>query len=717
MRKMRNFRFLKVIALLTMVAMMLTATVSAAVIDRAVYNVNTDTITVSGNMQGVDRTLLSENGLLNSDCSSTTNADGAVWEIRGTSSTASIGVETEGDGNKYVKLKDRDIYYLGIRQSIYDILNTHGFGTYRISGRVKAENKVINDTTTITNGTVKVIAMTQGDQYIMTVNNVSDEWVYFEGDIEINSYGYSGTGDNRVNNTSWPSPNSMKCVLYIETYNATNANGVALSPTVRDTRDLCIDDIKMQYVGEKEIYEGAETARLRIANAVTGDTVYVNEFDTAEDGSYKVSLQLPDSVAESTTPLIAYVSGINTEEPSSRNIEVKDVRAKTSTEYKDGKAYMSFEIFDLLDSSGYGDLIAVAASYTADNRLYKAAMSTVKIDLDTDVKQTIEIDMPTDENGEIADGCHIKLMFVENMTTLSPLCKMLVDEKGAQAELILVGDSIVVGYANREAEGYNYYPQRGWGECIGDYFNNNITVNNCAHGGFSTSTFMDPDTFHGGYGNAHAWNSNTLACKNNAGEIKLWATTPILPQIDEGDYVMICLGINDDSSGSEKNVYTDETTYKANLKQMYEDADDKGAEVIFISPTTHSAKTGGVYTNRWSQRGDWMEEVSKECPGSIYLDLGEAMTNHYNKVGEETVKTYHLFQDVLKKPVAEGGFGLTEEDILKHANGVISGKSTSTGKPSDDKTHVSTKGAEMVSRLIVDLLEKSDSSLKNHIAK
>ena len=561
--------------------------------------------------------------------------------------------------------------------------------------------------------------MTQGDQYILTAKTVSDEWVYFEGDIEINSYGYTGSGDSKVENSAWAEGYSAtKNVLYIETYNATNASGVALSPSVRDTRDLCIDDIKMQYVGEKEIYEGAETARLRVADAVTGDTVYVNDFDTAEDGSYKVSLQLPDSVAESTTPLIAYVSGINTEEPASRNIEVKDVRAKTSTEYKDGKAYMSFEIFDLLDSSGYGDLIAIAASYTAENRLYKAAMSTVEIDLDTDVKQTIEIDMPTDENGEIADGCHIKLMFVENMTTLSPLCKMLVDEKGAQAELILVGDSIVVGYANREAEGYNYYPQRGWGECIGDYFNNNITVNNCAHGGYSTATFMQPDEYHGGYYNSHTWNSETLVI-NDKGTVakntveKPTLVVPILPQIDEGDYVMICLGINDDASDVK---YTNEATYKANLKQMYEDATAKGAEVIFISPTTHSAKSGGVYINRWAERGDWMESVATEC-GATYLDLGEAMTALYNEVGEETVKTYHLFQDVLKKPVADGGFGLTEEDILNHSNGIINGKSTSTGKPSDDKTHVSTKGAEMLCRLIVDLLEESDSALKNHIAK
>lgn len=98
---MRNFRFLKVIALLTMVAMMLTATVSAAVIDRAVYNVNTDTITVSGNMQGVDRTLLSENLLLNSDCSSLTNDAGDVWQIRGTTQTASIGVINGSDGNRF----------------------------------------------------------------------------------------------------------------------------------------------------------------------------------------------------------------------------------------------------------------------------------------------------------------------------------------------------------------------------------------------------------------------------------------------------------------------------------------------------------------------------------------------------------------------------------------------------------------------------------------
>ena len=692
-----------------MVAMMLTATVSAAVIDRAVYNVNTDTITISGNMQGVDRTLLSENGLLNSDCSSVTTADDvAVWETRGSATGSSFEIVEESDGNSYIKLKDRPSKYTGIRQSIRDLLVKNGKGTYRISGRIKAENKTVGETT-IVKGDAKVNVYTKYKQYYATVKDVTNEWVSFSVDFDIDSYGYTENGGTVELPTWADGSNATTNTLYFETSNGTDSTGKV---TVDDTRDLCIDDIKMQYVGEKEIYEGAETARLRVADAVTGDTVYVNDFDTAEDGSYKVSLQLPDSVAESTTPLIAYVSGINTEEPASRNIEVKDVRAKTSTEYKDGKAYMSFEIFDLLDSSGYGDLIAIAASYTAENRLYKAAMSTVEIDLDTDVKQTIEIDMPTDENGEIADGCHIKLMFVENMTTLSPLCKMLVDEKGAQAELILVGDSIVVGYANREAEGYNYYPQRGWGECIGDYFNNNITVNNCAHGGFSTATFMQPDEYHGGYYRAHTWNSDTLVI-NAEGKKDTSTVTKILPQIDEGDFVMICLGINDDSSGVK---YTNEDTYKANLKQMYEDATAKGAEVIFISPTTHSAKSGGVYINRWSERGDWMESVATEC-GAVYLDLGEAMTEHYNEVGEETVKTYHLFQDVLKKPVADGGFGLTEEDILNHSNGIINGKSTSTGLPSDDKTHVSTLGADMLCRLIIDLLEESDSALKNHIAQ
>lgn len=681
---MKNLRGIKFISALTAIFMTAAVSAQAAVIDKAVYNINTDTITVSGNTQEVDRTLLSENLLTDGSCDEI-----GAWKVRGGTATNSPNAALEPVESSYLKLINRELYYTGISHSIYDILSENGFGTYRVSGRVKALDKTISDTL-VQNGKVNVILMTQGDQYILAVKNVSEEWVDFEGDLTIDSYGYSGTGDSKVYNTAWPT-GASQCIMYIETTNALDSSGNNLKDSnnnvIRDTRDLCIDDFSIQYVGERDIYEGVEAARISVTDA-QNRIVYVNEALTDAAGNYSISLKLPDD-ADRDSVYVAHVSGENTDGVVSKSITPLDVRSKIKTEYSDGKAYVKFDIFDFFDSDGISNVKAIAGSYTADDALYKVKVSNVSIDLDTAVNQEIAVDVPEEE------GSYVKLLLWNDLSKMIPLCKIHSDQN-APAKLILVGDSIVVAY-KPEAE-----PQHGWGEYIGGFFSDKLTVVNCAHGGYSTATFMDPENYHAGYSNAHTWNSTTVNYNDT-----MVAATPILPMIEQGDYVMVSLGINDMSSQNGR--YTDEATYKSNLKKMAEDTIAKGANIIFVTPTTNAITTGGQYLNRYSERGDWMKEVAAEV-GATCIDLGTAMTDLYNTEGVEKVKHYHLFREVLLADVADGGYGMTEEQLSNHTNAVVKGGG-------DDKVHLSDKGASMVAGLIAGLLAQTDDGITAYIAK
>lgn len=114
-------------------------------------------------------------------------------------------------------------------------------------------------------------------------------------------------------------------------------------------------------------------------------------------------------------------------------------------------------------------------------------------------------------------------------------------------KVYLIGDSTM---ANKEIKAY---PETGWGMPFTYFFDSTVTVDNRAKNGRSTRTFMTE---------------------------KLWQ--PVVDNLQEGDYVLIQFGHNDEVPT--KASATTETEFKANLVKYVTDTKSKKANPVLITP-------------------------------------------------------------------------------------------------------------------------------------
>lgn len=642
---MKKFRILLSL-ILSLCVLVISA--SAAVIDSAIYNTKTNTVTIKGNMQS------SGNIISDPECK-----DASAW------SKANSGTITATEDG--IRVNDRTKYYDGIRQNVYNQISKYGNGTYRLSGEIKAFDKAYDAkneegntvSATISSGKFYVGIYVNNATKSFPVSNVGSEWVSFKGNVSVEDVTEFIADKNFINIVS-----EMRTKAY-------DADGNEY--TIADTRDFCVRNMSLEYIDGNGLYKGVEKIGIAVTNG-SDALVYANERETDENGNYAISFQLPE-VADASN-LKARVNGKNTVAPVQKGILTASVDEKITLTSVNNKTRVSFDIFDFIDSSNYSDITAIAASYNPDGALYDVSRLPIEITNDAEVTQYVDVKPPK------GNGC-VKLFLFDKLNAIAPICKV---HSGKESKtLFLVGDSICVAYKNA-----NQVPQAGWGQYIGNYLADEITVENCAHGGYSTASFMVYDTYRGAYGGAHSWNSETIVGSDG----KTRATNPILPNIKSGDYVMVSLGINDNASNQ---IGTTEDEYRTFLTQMANDVRAKGAEIIFVTPTITSAQP---YQLSVPKRVEIMTDVADEL-GAVCLPLGAELVKIYENTPRDTVEHYNLYQKWLTASIDEGGFGLTAEDISNHSNAIVK-----AGK--DDKLHLTYMGAELVAKTIADLLKTTE---------
>ena len=194
----------------------------------------------------------------------------------------------------------------------------------------------------------------------------------------------------------------------------------------------------------------------------------------------------------------------------------------------------------------------------------------------------------------------------------------------------------------------------GWGEFVGKYFSSNVKVLNFAISGRSTKTFLE---------------------KGN------WAK--LLK--DKPDYIFMTLGANDTPP---KKQSTDIATYKKNLKLFAADAKKIGAKMIFV--TINQALTRskdnkiiffkhGPYVKGRMPYSQAMREVAREL-NLPCLELAENQRKIYEAMGEEKAGALYCVRG--------------------------------TGKM--DGSHTNKAGAELIAKIIISELRKSNSDLKKY---
>lgn len=277
----------------------------------------------------------------------------------------------------------------------------------------------------------------------------------------------------------------------------------------------------------------------------------------------------------------------------------------------------------------------------------------------------LPLDLPSD-----VTGYEIKTFLFED--GIKPLTKAnKIDYvKNESTTIYLAGDSTVCDYED------SYYPQAGWGQLFGNYFNENVKIDNRAIGGRSSKSFIDEGRLQG-----------------------------ILDDIKPGDYVMIQFAHNDQKTDSR---YTNaDTTYKVYLEKYIRDIREKGAYPIFVTATPRRSFLNDVfvgdetneqlYPQSLGKYPDAMRDVATQYAVPL-LDLTKEWTEVVETSGSTDSKKYYLYLTAND----------SRFDSVKLANSSYKNGNT-------DDTHFNIYGADYIASIVVELMKEKDLPLCEYL--
>ena len=220
-----------------------------------------------------------------------------------------------------------------------------------------------------------------------------------------------------------------------------------------------------------------------------------------------------------------------------------------------------------------------------------------------------------------------------------------------------IGDSTM---ANKVKPDEN--PERGWGQMLPLFFNDNITIDNRAVNGRSTRSFIAE---------------------------KRWDA--IYKILKPGDYVFIQFGHNDAKEKDSLRYTNPHTAYRHNLIRFVKESREKGATpIIFSSIARRNFNENGVLI---STHGDYTLEarlVAQEY-NVTFIDLEYYTELLEQSYGPEKSKQLHLHYKA-------GEIPYYKEDKA-------------------DDTHLNVKGATEIAKIAVDELEKTKIDLVKYLRK
>jgi lysophospholipase L1-like esterase len=218
-----------------------------------------------------------------------------------------------------------------------------------------------------------------------------------------------------------------------------------------------------------------------------------------------------------------------------------------------------------------------------------------------------------------------------------------------------IGDSTMANKIKPEEN-----PERGWGQMLPLFFNDNITIDNRAVNGRSTKSFID---------------------------LKLWDA--VYNSLKKGDYVFIQFGHNDGKVTDSTRHTNPHTAYRHNLIRFVTQTREKGATpIIFSSITRRNFNEQGVLI---STHADYTLEarlVAQEYKVP-FIDMeyySELLEQSY---GPEKSKQLHLHYKI--------------------------GENLFFPEGKEDNTHLNVKGATEIAKIAITELKKTNLDLVKYI--
>lgn len=222
-----------------------------------------------------------------------------------------------------------------------------------------------------------------------------------------------------------------------------------------------------------------------------------------------------------------------------------------------------------------------------------------------------------------------------------------------KTKVYLIGDSTM---SIKEVKAY---PETGWGMPFAYFFDSTIEIDNRAKNGRSTRTFISEN---------------------------LWQ--PVANSLQEGDYVFIQFGHNDESK-EKADRYTTPEEYKTNLLKFISESRSKKAIPILVTPVSRrkfDANGNAVETHEIYSA--LVREVAKEQNVPM-IDLDEKSKALYQQFGPETSKLLFLQLEKGEHPNYPDG--------------------------KTDNTHFNELGARKIAQLVLQGIKELHLDLNNHI--
>ncbi len=186
--------------------------------------------------------------------------------------------------------------------------------------------------------------------------------------------------------------------------------------------------------------------------------------------------------------------------------------------------------------------------------------------------------------------------------------------------IYLIGDSTC---ANKSLDDN---PERGWGQLISNFFNEDVIIENHAVNGRSTKSFR---------------------------ELGHWSF--VYDKLKTGDYVFIQFGHNDSKSNDTTRYAEAHTAYKQNLIRFVNEIRAKGAIPVLLTPVNR--RKFDEKGNFFDQHGDYpvvVREVAAEMKVQL-IDMHLKSLEFFSKLGpEETKKIFLHIPPKIFKALPEG---------------------------------------------------------------
>ncbi|WP_257535977.1 rhamnogalacturonan acetylesterase [Metabacillus litoralis] len=223
-----------------------------------------------------------------------------------------------------------------------------------------------------------------------------------------------------------------------------------------------------------------------------------------------------------------------------------------------------------------------------------------------------------------------------------------------KVHIYLAGDSTVSTYKKTLA------PRMGWGQVLDEMFNERVMIHNEAVSKRSSKSFY------------------------NEGRL-----TKIVNHLQQGDYLFIQFGHNDEKVNDPSRYTEPFTTYKKYLKKYILAARSKGAFPVLItpverrkfSPDGHIVHTHGDYPKA-------MKQLAEEENVPV-IDLTSKSNQLFSKLGANKTKELFLWLPPNKNPHFPEG--------------------------KKDNTHFQERGAYIVASLVIDGIKELNLPIKEHI--